>query len=159
MYDYISPSSCPALATHPLAALALHLIYLTIADWCAERCRQCTEQGLPPSSLPFLPRLHQSLVMATQPWWELLPVTWALRLRMSRIFAAVRTVWWLVCSIVVWCFGLRKRWRSGLVLLVALFWVDSGQVSLLLLHHCAIPFHECQMGAQQYIDFPMISQH
>eukprot|EP00959_Pyramimonas_sp_CCMP1952_P066411 1386533-Pyramimonas_sp.AAC.2 len=67
--------------------------------------------------------------MATQPWWELLPVTWALRLRMSRIFAAVRTVWWLACSIVVWCFSLRKRWRSGLVIVVALLWVDSGQVS------------------------------
>lgn len=127
-YDYISPSFCPTIATHPSVALVLHLLYLTAADWCAETCRHWTDQGLAPNTLPLLPRLHQSLVLATQPWWELLPVTWTLRLRMSRLFAAVKAFWWTVCSILVWCFGLRKRWRSGLVLAIALFWADSGQV-------------------------------
>jgi hypothetical protein len=75
-------------------------------------------------------RLHQSLVMATQPWWELLPVSWALRLQMSRILVGLKTVWYLGTTAVVWCLGWRKRWRSAVLVASAAAWLYSGQKDL-----------------------------
>lgn len=75
-------------------------------------------------------RLHQSLVMATQPWWELLPVSWALRLQMSRIWVGLKTVWYLGAATLVWCLGWRKRWRSAVLVASAGAWLYSGQKDL-----------------------------
>jgi hypothetical protein len=75
-------------------------------------------------------RLHQSIVMATQPWWELLPVSWALRLQMSRIWVGLKTVWLLASAALVWCLSLRKRWRSAVLVASAGAWLYSGQKDL-----------------------------
>ena len=54
--EYVSPAACPAAVGNPLWALALHWLYLTVADWCTEQCADCSYKRMPQSSLPLLPR-------------------------------------------------------------------------------------------------------
>lgn len=51
-----SSSACPTVASSPLLALTVHLLYLTLADWCTEKVTEHAEHNKPPSELPLLPR-------------------------------------------------------------------------------------------------------
>jgi hypothetical protein len=51
-----SSAACPSAAGSPLLALTLHLLYLTLADWCTEKVSEHAEMNKPSSELPLLPR-------------------------------------------------------------------------------------------------------
>jgi hypothetical protein len=51
-----SSSVCPTVVSSPLMSLTLHLLYLTLADWCTEKVTEHAVHNKPPSELPLLPR-------------------------------------------------------------------------------------------------------